>query len=277
MFGEALREAEKYKDTCERNGWPVRSGYTDISSAVPEGTVAAKNNSGLYRKLENAIDEYVYSDLPQHTMVCMGQMAQVNKVTGKKRQMLILYDCENTRCLINPNAFGLNARVEKYSCFEVRYVSDGKSKRKVVSVKPTGRIDVLRYEPAAIIRLGEDGGIATVLGKDFKLQVSNSDIFIKGKIGQSVEVAFNRREVEGKVVFRCVDLRATDKPNDLLNEFQGTLRLVNKNGKAFGFVDGIYIGKHLLDGFSDGEFVSGISVSEDGRNYAITLSRCSSD
>lgn len=272
MFGEALREAGIYKTTCEKNGWPVRGGYNEIVVAVPQGAVAAKSNTGLYSRLEKTIDEYVYSDLPKHTMVYVGKIAQVNKTTGKKRQLFVLYDGENTRFLINPNAFGLNGKVEKYSCFEVRYVRDEKNRHKVVSIKPTAKTDILSYQPGVVIRLGDGGVIDTVLGDGFRVNARHSDVSLVGYVGQSVEVALSKRVVDGKTVYGLIDMRVSDRQNNLISEFNGSLRIVNKNSKLFGFVDGIYIGNHLLGGFADGEQVSGVSVSENGRTYAITLS-----
>ena len=277
MFGEALCEAEKYKATCERNGWPVRCGYNEIVAAVPQGTVAAKGNTGIYSKLEKAIDEYVYSDLPKYTMVYISKIAQVNKAGGKKRQMFVLYDSENTRYLINPNAFGLSGKADKYSCFEVRYVSEGKNRRKVVSVKPTARVDVLTYRPGVVIRLGDGGVIDTVLGDGFRVNIHHSDASVVGFVGQNVEVAMNKRVVDGKTINSFIDLRMSDRQINIADAFNGKLRIINKNSKVFGFVDSIYIGKHLVDGFRNGESVSGVSVSDGGRTYAITLRHCSED
>lgn len=272
MFGEALCEADKYKVTCERNGWPIRAGYKEIVSAVPIDTLAVKNNYGLYLRLEKEAEEFVYSDLPEHTMVYVGNMIRANKATGKKRQMFVLYDSENARYLINPKACGLKGNVDKYSCYRVRYVIDDKKRKKIVSVRPTSRADVLKYESAVVIRVGEKGSIETVLGDGFKIAMPRSHSFGTAEIGQLVEVAFSKRLINGKPLYNCIDLKLSEKTDSaILNEFKGILKVIKSTSKVFGFVNDIYIGRHLLVGFADGDSVSGRSVSESGRKFAITM------
>lgn len=270
MYREALLEAEKYKKTCDENGWPVKRDYDEIVASIKPGTTAAKGNIGLYLKLEVPADEYVYSDLPKHIMVYMGKITQENKSTGKKRHMFALYDNRNNRFLINPNAYGINSKTEIKTCFEVRYIIEN-GKNKIVNARPTAPTEVLHYQSAVVIKVTSNNNIDTVFADGIKVKIPHTRINIAGKNGDNVEIALNKHCVNGETIYNCVDLRASDKPDDLANKFQGTLKIIRKKDKTFGFVNGIYIGGYLLEGFVDKDHVCGTAITETGRTYAVCL------
>lgn len=270
MYREALLETEKYKKTCDENGWPVKRDYEELVAAIKPGTTAAKGNIGLYLKLEVPADEYVYSDLHKHIMVYMGKITQENKATGKKRHLFALYDNHNNRFLLNPNALGINSKTDIRTCFEVRYMVEN-GKNKIVSAKPTAPTEILHYQPAVVLKVTDNNNIDTVFADGRKVKIPHTRINIAGENGDNVEVALNKHSVNGETVYNCVDLRVTDKPNNFTDKFQGTLKIIRKKEKTFGFVNGIYIGGHLLEGFSDKDSVSGTAITEAGRTYAVCL------
>lgn len=270
LYREALLEAEKYKKTCEENGWPVKRDYDELVAAIKPGASAAKGNIGLYLKLEAPADEYVYSDLPKHIMVYMEKITQENKMTGKKRHMFALYDNSNNRFLLNPSAFGINSKTDIGACFEVRYIVEN-GKKKIVSAKPAAPTEVLHYQSAVVIKVTSNNNVDTVFTDGVKVKIPHTRINLAGENGDNVEIALDKHSVNGETICHCVDLRVSDKPNDLANKFQGTLKIIRKKDKAFGFVNSIYIGGYLLEGFSDKEQVSGTAITETGRTYAVCL------
>lgn len=269
MFREALYEADKYRSTYEQNGWPIKREYEELMGLIPIGTKPAEGNAGLYIKLERPADDFVYADLPKHTMMYYGKITRENKTSGKKRLMFVLFDRNNDRFLINPNAFGISKKTEIRSCFEVRYIMEG-VKKKVVSVQPAAQTEVLHYQTAVVVKTA-DNKIDSVIGHGFKARVQSDFMKVTGRIGDCVEVALNKRAVKGKVIYSCIDLRASDKQSDLVSDFHGHIRIIQSESKTFGFVNDIYVGKHLLNGFSNNDKVSGIAVTEAGRTFALRI------
>lgn len=64
-FPEAACELRHYRDIYTRNGWHLSDFYQRLRQSVPADTQPARDNRSLYQASLAALDDFLYSDLPE--------------------------------------------------------------------------------------------------------------------------------------------------------------------------------------------------------------------
>ena len=267
---EALCELEQYRKIYEVNGWPVRK-YDEFRSKISSTTVATENNSGLYHELELQADSFVYSDVPSHNMTLV-EFRFEERMGGKKRLIYYLYDSNNESYKVNPNLFGLDRKAKLFSCYDVKYLDEA-GKKRIVSVKPIGKTEVLSYRQAVVDNINKGKRVIHVVGKGFQLVIPEEKVYKDIKLGDVLEVALKKRIKDGQSLLSCIHSRKSSAPCDLIQEFSGRIRIKENENGPFGFVDDIYINKVFLNGLSDGDEVVGQGVMDRGKLRVLSLSK----
>lgn len=269
MEPEALAELERYRKTCEENGWIVKEPYHSLRSAIPSGTVAARDNHALYRSSEMAADEFVYSDLESHVMTLV-RSAEVEMQGGRTKLMFFLYDSSNRSLRINPNAFGLDRKSRLMSCFSVKYVVEDGRKRPV-SVRPCPKSDVLHFEQAVVVKVNPQKESCHVIGRGFEMGVPFRMAGSGISVGDFLEIAFSTETKEGKTLHRCLVARRCAPDSDLVKGFKGELSIRENDKGPLGHAGGLFIPGSMLWGLADGQMVSGTYVVLNGKSRVITV------
>ena len=65
MYPEAACELRQYRDIYTRNGWHLSDFYQRLRQSVPADTVPARDNRALYQASLAALDDFLYSNLPE--------------------------------------------------------------------------------------------------------------------------------------------------------------------------------------------------------------------
>lgn len=64
-FPEAACELRQYRDIYTRNGWHLSDYYQRLRHSVPADTQPVRDNRSLYQASLAALDDFLYSDLPE--------------------------------------------------------------------------------------------------------------------------------------------------------------------------------------------------------------------
>ena len=64
-FPEAACELRQYRDIYTRNGWHLSDYYQRLRQSVPADTQPVRDNRSLYQASLAALDDFLYSDLPE--------------------------------------------------------------------------------------------------------------------------------------------------------------------------------------------------------------------
>ena len=64
-FPEAACELRQYRDIYTRNGWHLSDYYQRLRHSVPADTQPVRDNRSLYQTSLAALDDFLYSDLPE--------------------------------------------------------------------------------------------------------------------------------------------------------------------------------------------------------------------
>ena len=64
-FPEAACELRQYRDVYTRNGWHLSDYYQRLRHSVPADTQPVRDNRSLYQASLAALDDFLYSDLPE--------------------------------------------------------------------------------------------------------------------------------------------------------------------------------------------------------------------
>ena len=64
-FPEAACELRQYRDIYTRNGWHLSDYYQRLRQSVPADTQPVRDNRSLYQASLTALDDFLYSDLPE--------------------------------------------------------------------------------------------------------------------------------------------------------------------------------------------------------------------
>ena len=64
-FPEAACELRQYRDIYTRNGWHLSDFYQRLRQSVPADTQPVRDNRSLYQASLTALDDFLYSDLPE--------------------------------------------------------------------------------------------------------------------------------------------------------------------------------------------------------------------
>ena len=64
-FTEAACELRQYRDIYTRNGWHLSDFYQRLRQSVPADTQPVRDNRSLYQASLAALDDFLYSDLPE--------------------------------------------------------------------------------------------------------------------------------------------------------------------------------------------------------------------
>ena len=64
-FPEAACELRQYRDIYTRNGWHLSDFYQRLRQSVPADTQPVRDNRSLYQASLAALDDFLYSDLPE--------------------------------------------------------------------------------------------------------------------------------------------------------------------------------------------------------------------
>ena len=64
-FPEAACELRQYRDIYTRNGWHLSDYYQRLRQSVPADTQTVRDNRSLYQASLAALDDFLYSDLPE--------------------------------------------------------------------------------------------------------------------------------------------------------------------------------------------------------------------
>ena len=64
-FTEAACELRQYRDIYTRNGWHLSDFYQRLRQSVPADTQPVRDNRSLYQASLTALDDFLYSDLPE--------------------------------------------------------------------------------------------------------------------------------------------------------------------------------------------------------------------
>ncbi len=64
-FPEAACELRQYRDIYTRNGWHLSDYYQRLRQSVPADTQPVRDNRSLYQDSLAALDDFLYSDLPE--------------------------------------------------------------------------------------------------------------------------------------------------------------------------------------------------------------------
>ena len=64
-FTEAACELRQYRDIYTRNGWHLSDFYQRLRQSVPADTQLVRDNRSLYQESLAALDDFLYSDLPE--------------------------------------------------------------------------------------------------------------------------------------------------------------------------------------------------------------------
>ena len=64
-FPEAACELRQYRDIYTRNGWHLSDFYQRLRQSVPAATQPVRDNRSLYQESLAALDDFLYSDLPE--------------------------------------------------------------------------------------------------------------------------------------------------------------------------------------------------------------------
>lgn len=64
-FPQAACELRQYRDIYTRNGWHLSDFYQRLRQSVPAGTQPVGDNRTLYQESLAALDDFLYSDLPE--------------------------------------------------------------------------------------------------------------------------------------------------------------------------------------------------------------------
>ena len=267
---EALYEIERYRRINEENGWPVRK-YDAMRSRISPGTVATENNLGLYHELELQADSFVYSDVPSHEMTLV-EFRFEEKHDGKKRIVFYLYDSNNESYKVNPNVFGLDRKSKLFSCFDVKYLEEA-GKKRIVSIKPIEKKEVLSYQQAIVDNVNRDKRVIHVVGKGFQLVIPEEKVYKGVKLGDVLEVALKKRVKDGYSILTCIHSRKSSASCDLIQEFSGRIRIKENENGPFGFVENVYINRAFLNDLSDGDEVIGRGVMDRGKLRVLSLSK----
>ena len=267
---EALCEIERYRRIYEQNGWPIRK-YEAMRSRISPGIVATESNIGLYHELELKADSFVYSDVPSHIMTLV-EFRFEEKQGGKKRIVFYLYDCNNESYKVNPNVFGLDRKSKLFSCFDVKYLEEA-GKKRIVSIKPTEKTEVLSYQQAIVDNVNKDKRVIHVVGKGFQLVIPEDKVYKNVMLGDVLDVALKKRIKDGSPMLMCIHSRKSSTPCDLVQEFSGKIRIKENENGPFGFVENVYINRAFLNDLSDGDEVIGRGVMDRGKLRVLSLSK----
>lgn len=268
---EALCEIERYRQTCEENGWPVKKNYSDIRAKIETDTVPFKDNRALYRSLAEKADDFVYKDIEEHLMVLVAKRVIV-KDDGKKRLIFHLYDSNNTLFKINPKRYGLNKKTEEFSCFVTKYREEN-GERLILSVKPTAKTEVLSYQQGVVDRIIKEDDRVHITGSGFHLTVPVELCYDGIQAADSVDIAVSKMKKNGTTVLKCLHLRKSAQPSPLLHEFAGAIVFhKNRDGVPYGIIDDLYIPAFLLEGIEDNDYIRGSWIEgANGKKKIITF------
>ena len=64
-FPEAACELRQYRDIYTRNSWHLSDYYQRLRQSVPADTQPVRDNRSLYQASLAALDDFLYSDLPE--------------------------------------------------------------------------------------------------------------------------------------------------------------------------------------------------------------------
>ncbi len=64
-YPEAACELRRYRDLYTRNGWHLSDFYQRLRQSVPADTQPAHDNQALYQASLSALDDFLYSELPE--------------------------------------------------------------------------------------------------------------------------------------------------------------------------------------------------------------------
>lgn len=266
---EARYEIERYRQTNEENGWPVRQIYNDLLSQLRQDAKSPDSNLKLYRELEIQADEFAFSDVPPHNMVLVESRMEEN-AAGKRRLMFYLYDSQNRRYKINPNRFGLDRGTRYGSCFAVKYV-DTDGKINVISVKPIPKTDVLSYKKAVVDNVNTEKKVIHIVGSGFQMVIPMNELRFRVQVCDTLDVAYTSRVKDGKTLYNRLDLRKSATKSNQIIKKTGALRLRENNNGIYGFLGNHYIGGKLLNGFADGDNIEIEGIMENGELKVLTV------
>lgn len=137
MLPEAAYELTRYRETYQRNGWGLNSGYWDLHNRLSAVTPAA-DNSELYGRYAGIADEFVYSAVPTVLAVKVGEQKFDDRIhPGRKIVSWSLRTADGIIRLRKPAKFGLNRRIPDGTPFDVKLQQDN-----IVWIKEhTGPVD----------------------------------------------------------------------------------------------------------------------------------------
>lgn len=129
MYDNALTELECYRNTFQRNNWPLRSNFYNVYNRIPEHTEPADNRS-LYNELKAKAMEFIYSDLP--TVMLVKTFEKKDTFNGKPTLNWQLRNDQQVYWL-KPKKFRLDFRTPNGSAFKAKIDDKGQ----VVWIAPT--------------------------------------------------------------------------------------------------------------------------------------------
>jgi hypothetical protein len=154
----------------------------------------------------------------------------------------------------------------------VKYLDEA-GKKRIVSVKPIGKTEVLSYRQAVVDNINKGKRVIHVVGKGFQLVIPEEKVYKDIKLGNVLDVALKKRIKDGQSLLSCIHSRKSSTPCDLIQEFSGRIRIKENENGPFGFVDDIYINKVFLKGLLDGDEVVGQGVMDRGKLRVLSLSK----
>lgn len=135
LIPNAKYELEKYRQTCQTNGWHLKPEFHQINSQIANVT-SVSDNRGLYSQYALQSDEFIYSSIPAATAVKVAdRQLEDRNHPGRRFTQWTLRLADSTVQLRKPNKFGLNRRASNGTIYSVR-IHNGK----IVWIKPLDSI-----------------------------------------------------------------------------------------------------------------------------------------
>lgn len=273
-FSAAQYELDAYLKQKVADGFRISQDYEAIQNHIPQGTVAAKSNRGLYEEGSQAIEEMIYSSLPATMMVVK---SLYNNKDGKPKARLISPKGDTVSVNLRKLQRLENKKFNYYYKVTLFKVED---KLKAVMMKPVERdaclsefpkrlavVDNINIEKKLFHLVFADGADCVVLFRETPF---------KPKVGLIVEVTEVRvRNIEKqRIDHNILHIATTEETMDRVKDITGPVRLsFNAKGKRFGFVGDCYIPESMLNGISEGDELSVRSLYWQNKYHALECKR----
>lgn len=190
LFCNAQYELDKYHDFYISQSWGLKKEYYDVSSKIPQGTVAEDNKS-FYEEYIPKAEEFIYSALPS-TFAIKIEDKQIDDKNrpGRKFTQWMLQTSDKIIRLKKPTKFGLDNRIKNGTPFDIKL-----HENKIVWIKPSEQNPleqnwIKRIEGCIKLRTDRNGKAYAILDGTYI-----NEILLKGiKDGINVKIIAIRKE-----------------------------------------------------------------------------------